>query len=73
VAGAVAAIIAVSGTLLGSALTYAFRRRSAERTLAHEFGRQLRAERLAAYSGLAGSAPSTRFPPDSGAALSDAG
>ncbi len=37
----------MGGTLLGSALTYVFQRRSVER-LAHEFWRQLRTERLAA-------------------------
>jgi hypothetical protein len=48
--GVVAAIVAVAGTLLGSALTYVFQRQAASRVLVHEFGRQLRADRLAAYS-----------------------
>lgn len=52
-ASAISAIIAVAGTLLGSSLTYVFQRRSAERMQAQAFGKLLRTERLAAYSGLA--------------------
>lgn len=48
----VTAIIAVVGTVLGSVMTNIFQRRSAELTLMHEFEQKLRAERLAAYSGL---------------------
>jgi hypothetical protein len=52
VASTVVAGIAVAGTLLGSALTYLFQRRSAVAAQALAFSQQLRAERLAAYSGL---------------------
>jgi hypothetical protein len=51
VSAAIPAVVAVAGTLLGSALTYAFQRWSAAQQRSHEFGRQLRAERLTAYSG----------------------
>jgi hypothetical protein len=46
--------IAVVGTLLGSLVTYIFQRRSAERARQIARGEQLRQERLAAYSDLAG-------------------
>jgi hypothetical protein len=49
----VSAIVAVLGRLVGSSLTYAFQRRSAEQAQAHAFGTLLRAEHLTAYSGLA--------------------
>ncbi|MCF2131246.1 hypothetical protein L1I79_33210 [Strepomyces sp. STD 3.1] len=47
---AMPALIAVLGTLLGSAATYVFQRRSAEQAenVAHQ--RQLRSERMAVYS-----------------------
>lgn len=45
----VASVIAVAGTLLGSALTYVFQRLGAGRQREVDFGLQLRAERLAAY------------------------
>jgi hypothetical protein len=45
-------IAVVAGTLLGSSLTYLFQRRSAVAAQTLAFGQQLRAERLAAYSGL---------------------
>jgi hypothetical protein len=44
------AIIAVVGTLLGSAATYFFQRRSSERAESFSFQQQLRAERVTAYS-----------------------
>jgi len=50
-ASAVAAVIAVAGTLLGSSVTYWFQRRTSAGAAAQEFARQLRAERVAAYSG----------------------
>lgn len=49
-ANATSAIIAVAGTLLGSALTYLFQSRTSARAEAAAFQRQLRAERLNAYS-----------------------
>jgi len=49
VAAAVAAIIAVAGTLLGSALTYMFQLRASQRAEAAAFQRELRAERTSAY------------------------
>lgn len=48
-AAAVAAIIAVAGTLLGSALTYIFQVRASQRAEAAVFQRELRAERTSAY------------------------
>jgi hypothetical protein len=53
VVGAVSAVIAVLGTLLGSALTYVFQRRSAERSENFSFQQQLRAERISAYTAFA--------------------
>ena len=52
--GVLAGLIAVVGTLLGSALTYAFQHRTVDR--AEGFARQerLRQERLATYSAFAG-------------------
>ncbi len=49
-AAAVAAIIAVAGTLLGSALTYIFQLRASQQAEASAFQRELRAERTSAYS-----------------------
>lgn len=43
-------LIAVVGTLLGASLTYVFQQRSAGRARAVAFTKELRAERLAAYS-----------------------
>ena len=48
------AVIAVAGTLLGSAVTYLFQRRASERSEAFSFQQQLRAERMIAYSDFAG-------------------
>lgn len=48
--GAVAAIIAVVGTLLGSTMTYVFQRMSSQRAVRFSFQQQLRAERLTVYS-----------------------
>jgi len=53
VVAAVSAIIAVLGTLLGSALTYVFQRRSAERSEDFSFQQQLRTERISAYTAFA--------------------
>jgi hypothetical protein len=52
-ASAVSAIIAVARTLPGSSLTYLFQRRSSDRIEASRFHRQLRAERVDAYSAYA--------------------
>jgi len=52
--GAVTAIIAVLGTLFGSALTYLFQRRVSDRAEMAAFQQQLRSERLIAYSDFAG-------------------
>ncbi|GLY85785.1 hypothetical protein [Actinoallomurus iriomotensis] len=51
--GALTSLVAVAGTLLGSALTYVFQRRTAGR--AEQFARdeRLRQERLSAYSAFA--------------------
>ena len=46
----IAAIIAVLGTLLGSALTYVFQTRSADRAEGFTRSRELRTQRLAVYS-----------------------
>lgn len=48
--GAVSAIIAVLGTLLGSALTYAFQRKTAERSETFAFQQHLRTEQTSAYT-----------------------
>jgi hypothetical protein len=50
VADSVSAIIAVAGTLLGSALTYWFQQKSFGRMEARRFHQRLWAERLRAYS-----------------------
>jgi hypothetical protein len=50
VADAIPAIIAVAGTLLGSALTYLFQSIRSKRAEASAFQRELRADRLSAYS-----------------------
>lgn len=47
---AIPAIIAVAGTLLGSALTYLFQSKNSERTEASAFQRVLWAERMSTYS-----------------------
>jgi len=52
--GAVSALVAVLGTLLGSAVAYLFQRKSAERTESYTHRQQLRAERMAVYSDFAG-------------------
>lgn len=52
--GAVSALIAVLGTLLGSSVAYLFQRKSAERTESFTHRQQLRAERMAVYSDYAG-------------------
>jgi hypothetical protein len=51
---ALASLIAVAGTLLGSLITYIFQRRTADRTENFAWRRLLRAERLSAYSDFAG-------------------
>jgi hypothetical protein len=51
--GAVAAVIAVAGTLFGSATTYLFQRRTAERAETFSFQQQLRSERVIVYSDFA--------------------
>lgn len=51
--GAVSALIAVLGTLLGSTVAYLFQRKSAERTESFTHRQQLRAERMAVYSDFA--------------------
>ena len=52
-AASVSAIIAVLGTLLGSALTYVFQRRADARSHEFSFHQQLRTERIAAYTAFA--------------------
>jgi len=52
--GAVSALIAVLGTLLGSAAAYLFQRKAAERTESFTHRQQLRADRMAVYSDFAG-------------------
>ena len=47
------AAIAVAGTLLGSAVTYLFQQRVAQRAEAFSQSERLRQERLAAYSAFA--------------------
>ena len=47
------AVIAVAGTLLGSAVTYLFQQRVAQRSEAFSQSERLRQERLAAYSAFA--------------------
>jgi hypothetical protein len=51
-----AAIVAVSGTLLGSALTYLLQRRTAEHASSLAAGERGRQERLDAYAAFAGAA-----------------
>lgn len=51
--GAVTAVIAVAGTLLGSAVTYLFQRRNAQRAETFSFQQQLRSERVIVYSDFA--------------------
>jgi hypothetical protein len=53
--GALTAVIAVIGTLLGSVVTYQFQRRSSEHAERASFQQQLRSERMTIYSGFAGS------------------
>jgi hypothetical protein len=52
--GAISALIAVLGTLLGSAVAYRFQRKSAERNESFAHRQQLRTERMAVYSDFAG-------------------
>lgn len=52
--GAITAIIAVLGTLLGAALTYVFQRKVSDRAALVAFQQQLRSERLITYSDFAG-------------------
>lgn len=52
---AIASVIAVFGTLLGSVITYTFQSRGAERAERFARSESLRQERLAAYSAFAGS------------------
>ena len=51
--GAVTAVIAVAGTLLGAAITYLFQRMNAQRAEAFSFQQQLRSERMIVYSDFA--------------------
>jgi len=51
--GAVTAVIAVAGTLLGSAITYLFQRMTAQRAEKFSFQQQLRSERMVVYSDFA--------------------
>ena len=51
--GAVTAVIAVAGTLLGSAITYLFQRMNAQRAEIFSFQQQLRSERMIVYSDFA--------------------
>lgn len=51
--GAVTAVIAVAGTLLGSAITYLFQRMNAQRAETFSFQQQLRSERMIVYSDFA--------------------
>lgn len=60
VMGAVTAVIAVAGTLLGSALTYLFQRRSSQRTETFSFQQQLRSERMIVYSDFAEAVTASR-------------
>jgi hypothetical protein len=50
VANSISAIIAVAGTLLGSALTYLFQSKASARADASAFQREVRTERMSAYS-----------------------
>lgn len=52
--GAVSALVAVLGTLLGSAVAYLFQRRAAERTESFTHRQQLRTDRMTVYSDFAG-------------------
>jgi sensor domain CHASE-containing protein len=52
--GALTAIIAVVGTLLGSVVTYQFQRRSADHAERTSFLQQLRLERMQVYTDFAG-------------------
>jgi hypothetical protein len=58
--GAIAAIIAVVGTLLGSTLTYVFQRKSSERAERISLQQQLRTERLTVYSDFGGALTEAR-------------
>ncbi|GGW64926.1 hypothetical protein CP966_12255 [Streptomyces galilaeus] len=51
--GALASLVAVAGTLLGSFATFLFQRRTADRAEAFMWRRLTREERLTAYSGFA--------------------
>jgi hypothetical protein len=52
--GILTAVVAVAGTLLGSAVTYWFQRKASERAESFSFQQQLRGERVIAYSDFAG-------------------
>lgn len=52
-ANAISAIVAVAGTILGSALTYFFQNRASARAEASALERELRAERMSVYSSYA--------------------
>jgi len=58
--GAITAIIAVLGTLLGSIMTYVFQRKSSERAERFSTQQQLRAERMAVYSDFGGALAEAR-------------
>lgn len=51
--GALTAVIAVAGTLLGSFITYVFQRKTAQQVEVSAFQRQLRSERAVVYSDFA--------------------
>jgi hypothetical protein len=51
--GALTSLVAVTGTLLGSVVTYVFQRRTAGRAERFAQGERLRQERLSAYSAFA--------------------
>lgn len=53
---AIAAVVAVIGTLLGSVLTYQFQQRASERTAALDARERSRQERLDAYAAFGGAA-----------------
>jgi len=58
--GAITAVIAVAGTLLGSALTYLFQCRNSQQAEAFSFQQQLRSERVIVYSDFAKAVPASR-------------
>jgi hypothetical protein len=51
--GAITAVVAVVGTLLGSVVTYLFQRRTSDRAEKFSFQQQLRSERVVVYSDFA--------------------